>query len=128
MPRGAIIGVGAAAALGLGVSGCVRPADLEPPAVVQFTCTFEPGAPPMTVVIDTGLGTADWLNLAQPRSGRAEVSPHQYRLSFAAYGPVPAVVAQVNRYDATIERTTGSGRTAARGTGRCVKEKTGPRL
>lgn len=123
-----IILAGLFALTGPGLAGCVREEAIEPPARVQLACAFGAGQPPMTLVLDTGLDTADWLNLAEPREGRVRVAAHQYQLDFPAVGRTPAVRALINRYDTTITRTVGVGTKAVSQAGRCVKEKAGPRL
>lgn len=126
MKRSAVIHGGIAVAILAGLGGCGR--ETDPPALIQFTCSFEAGVAPMTVVIDTGLQTARWMNLSQPRAGSVRASPHAYQLDFPGAETTPAVRAEVNRYDATIAVTNGEGRTAVSRAGRCVKETTGPRL
>lgn len=127
MKFGAVEMIGGAVVVAASLSACSRQADVAPPTLVQFTCSFEPAAP-MTVVIDTGLRSARWMNLPAPREGSASVSSHQYQIEFPALDDAPQVHARVNRYDATILRTSGDGATAVRQTGRCVKDETGPRL
>lgn len=128
MGRHEIIGVGATAALALAVSGCGRSGDLDPPTIVQLTCTFDTVPAPMVVVIDTGLETASWVNLPEPRSGASRVLEHQYQLHFPVQDAMPAVRVRVNRYDATVVRVIGTERSADQRTGGCVKDKAGPRL
>ena len=127
MKFGAIRVLGGTIVVAASLSACGRHADVAPPTLVQFTCSFEAAAP-MTVVIDTGRRTARWMNLPDPREGSASVSSHQYQIEFPALDDAPEVHARVNRYDATILRTSGGGATAVRQTGRCVKDETGPRL
>lgn len=122
-----LLGLFALAAAPL-LTGCVRGEALEPPAQVQLACGFGEGQPTMSLVLDTGLETATWLNLAEPRQGRVRVAAHQYQLDFPAVGRTPAVRARIDRYDATITRTVGVGAKSVSKAGRCAKEKAGPRL
>ena len=115
-------------AFGSGLAGCMPDEALEPPAQVQLACAFAQGQPTMVLLLDTGLETAQWLNLQEPRRGTLRVSAHQYQLEFPAVGRTPVVRARIDRYDATITRTVGVGKTAVSQAGRCAKQKTGPRL
>lgn len=115
-------------AFGAGLAGCLPDEALEPPAQVQLVCAFGEGPPTMVLLLDTGLETAQWLNLPEPRQGTVRAVAHQYQLDFPAVGPTPAVRARIDRYEATVTRTLGVGKTAVSQSGRCTKQKTGPRL
>ena len=115
-------------AFGSGLAGCMPEEALKPPAQVQLACAFAQGQPTMVLVLDTGLETAQWLNLQEPRRGTLRVSAHQYQLEFPAVGRTPVVRARIDRYEATIMRTVGVGKTAVSQSGRCAKQKTGRRL
>lgn len=115
-------------ACGSGLAGCMPDEALEPPAQVQLACAFAQGRPTMVLLLDTGLESAQWLNLPEPRRGTLRVAAHQYQLEFPAVGRTPAVRARIDRYEATITRTVGVGKTAVSQVGRCAKQKTGPRL
>lgn len=113
---------------GLILTGCVDEEALAPPTRIQLACDFGDSQRTMTLVVDTGLETADWLNLAEPRQGQLRVFSHQYQLDFPAVGRAPAVHARINRYDGTIMGTFGAGANALSQAGLCAKEEAGPRL